>query len=382
MRKKIIVFFGLILLGLTAYWAFTQYQASKGNQNAGGPSRPLGALRLVPQQVPIHIELPGRLSSSEEAEIRPQINGILIDRLFAEGSFVKAGQQLYQIDPAPYQAAFESAKAALLKAEANFKSIEARAKRYDVLVKLDAVSKQEYDDIQSNLGQANADIEIAKANQTQAKINLDYTKVYAPISGKISKSNVTKGALVTSGQTQALTTITALDPIYIDMTQASGDLMHMLQRVKDLKTIPVTLLLEENQKEYPHQGRVQFHDVTVNQSTGSVSLRAIIPNPSDQLYPGLFVRARLTTIQPDALLVPQNATVRQPDSSLTVWKLNADGAIKSTAIKTSGTHGSNWIVLEGLKKDDVIITEGLITLAEGAKVTPVFAKTNPNGKEN
>lgn len=381
MKKKFIVFLGVILLGLGAYWAFTTYKASKGNQNAGGPSRPLGAIRLTPQEVPIHIELPGRLSSSEEAEIRPQINGIVIDRLFEEGSFVKAGQQLYQIDPAPYQAAFESAKAALLKAEANVQSIKARANRYEALVKLDAVSKQEYDDIKSNLGQANADIEIAKANQTQAKINLDYTKVYAPISGKIAKSTVTKGALVTSAQTQALTTITALDPIYIDMSQSSEDLMQMLQRVKDLKTVPVTLVLGDNQKEYTHQGRLQFHGVTVDQSTGSVALRAVVSNPSDQLYPGLFVRARLNIVQPNALLVPQNATVRQPDSSLTVWKLNAEGVIKSTPIKTSGSHEGHWIVLEGLQKDDVVITEGLISLKEGDRISPVFEQPKPQRKE-
>ncbi len=376
MKKALAIFLAVMVLVIAGYWLFGGDESQYTTQGGAQQARSLQAIRLSKQAVTTYEDLPGRTTAYRVAEIRPQVSGIIVERLFKEGSAVKEGQQLYQIDPARYQAAYDSAKADVQKAEANVKSIKARNRRYEELVKIDAVSKQEYEDIQASLAQANADIAIAKAAVAQAKINLDYTKVYAPISGIIGKSTVTKGALVTAGQSTALTTITSLDPIYVDMTQSSDDLMRLRDRVKDYENIPVTLFLSESGKGYPHKGKLQFHEVTVEQTTGSVQLRALFPNPDSLLLPGMFVRARLALEQPDALLVPQHASARQPDGSLRVWKLDETGAVQPAAISTSGALDSNWIVTGGLKEGDVIITEGLVGLKPGVKVTPVFAEAN------
>lgn len=373
MKKIIVGFLGLIVVSLVTYWLIGISQDSPvSGQNAAPPAQPLQAIRLSPQHITTHEELPGRTTAYKVAEIRPQVSGIITERLFKEGSQVKEGQQLYQIDPAPYKAAYDSALADVQKAEANVKSIKARNRRYEELVKIDAVSKQEYEDIQASLAQARADIAIAKAAVAQAKINLDYTKVYAPISGRIGKSSVTKGALVTAGQANALATITLLDPIYVDMTQSSGDLMRLRESVKDYEDIPVTLFIGENQKPYSHEGKLQFHEVTVEQTTGSVQLRALFPNPENVLLPGLFVRAQLALEQSGALLIPQHATTRLPDGTLGVWRLSEDGTAERAIISTNGVDKSNWIVSGGVNTGDIIITEGLIGLQPGAKVTPVF----------
>lgn len=336
----------------------------------------LQAMRVHEEDVITQEELPGRLTAYKVAEIRPQVSGIITERLFEEGSYVEEGQQLYLIDPAPYKAAYDSALADIQKAQANVKSITAKNRRYEELVKIDAVSKQEYEDIQANLSQAQADIAIAKAAAAQAKINLDYTKVYAPISGRIGKSNVTKGALVTAQQAQVLATITQLDPIYVDMTQSSNDLMRLRQNVSDYENIPVKLFLGEDQTPYSHEGKLQFHEVTVERTTGSVQLRALFPNPENTLLPGLFVRAKLDVHIPSALLVPQHAATRQPDGSLSVWTVDGEGNAAPATITVSGATDGKWIVSSGLKAGDAIVTEGLMALHPGAKINPVFEDPN------
>lgn len=375
MKKTLLILLGVILLAAVGYWLFGGGEHQQAAQGGAQQARPLHAIRLSEQSITTYEELPGRTTAYKVAEIRPQVSGIIIERLFKEGSAVEEGQQLYQIDPAPYQAAYDSAKADVQKAEANVKSIKARNRRYEELVKIDAVSKQEYEDIQASLAQANADIAIAKAAMAQTKINLNYTKVYAPISGIIGKSTVTKGALVTAGQSGALATITSLDPIYVDMTQSSTELMRLRSSAKDYENIPVTLFIGERKTPYPHEGALQFHEVTVEQTTGSVQLRALFPNPDKVLLPGLFVRARLSFERPQALLVPQHAATRQPDGSLTVWKLDDGGAVQPAPITTSSAVDGNWVVSDGLKAGDVVITEGLIGLKPGAKVTPVFEES-------
>ncbi|MBN8531556.1 MAG: efflux RND transporter periplasmic adaptor subunit [Alphaproteobacteria bacterium] len=374
MKKKLSILLVVVALAAAGYWLFGGGENQQAAQGGAQQARPLQAIRLSERSITTYEELPGRTTAYKVAEIRPQVSGIITERLFKEGGAVKEGQQLYQIDPAPYQAAYDSAKADVQKAEANVKSIKARNRRYEELVKIDAVSKQEYEDIQASLAQANADIAIAKAAVAQAKINLDYTKVYAPIAGTIGKSTVTKGALVTAGQTTALATITSLDPIYVDMTQSSDDLMRLRASARDYENIPVTLFLGESGQAYPHKGKLQFHEVTVEQTTGSVQLRALFPNPDSLLLPGMFVRARLALEQPDALLVPQHAAARQPDGNLSVWKLDETGAVQPATISTGGALDGNWIVTGGVKEGDVIITEGLIGLKPGVKVTPVFAE--------
>jgi membrane fusion protein (multidrug efflux system) len=297
---------------------------------------------------------------------------LITDRLFEEGSLVDEGQQLYQIDPAPYQATYESAVADLKKAQANVESIRTRLKRYKELVKIKAVSVQDYDDIQTSLAPAEADIAIAQAATSKARIDLDYTRVYAPISGRIGKSSVTKGALVTAGQEQSLATITLLDPIYVDMTQSSEDLMTMQAKFPDYREIPISLYVNGMKAPYPDPGKIQFHEVTVDKTTDSVPLRALFPNPDETLLPGLFVRARLSLEYPDVLLVPQYAATRQADGSLKVWRLDENNQAQSISVEANIAIDGQWIVEKGLQAGDVIVTEGLLKLKPGAAVKPVF----------
>lgn len=379
MTKKSWFILAAAVAGLAAaYWFFGgKGDPSAGKDKAMGQAMPLQAHRLAPEEVVTYEELPGRTNAYKIAEIRPQVSGIVTERLFEEGSHVKEGRQLYLIDPAPYKAAYDSARADLQKAEANVKSIRARNRRYEELVKIDAVSKQEYEDIQASLSQAEADIAIAKAAVARAKINLDYTKVYAPISGRIGKSSVTEGALVTAQQPEALAIITQLDPMYVDMTQSSAGLMRLRQQEENYQTIPVTLFLGEDKTAYPHEGKLLFHEVTVEKTTGSVQLRALFPNPDNTLLPGLFVRAKLAIRQPDALLVPQAAATRQSDGGLSVWRLDEAGSAQPAVINAAGAKDDKWIVSGGLKAGDVIITEGLMRLKPGVKVTPVFTESSP-----
>ena len=373
--KKIIVI-GVVALAVVTYWLIDRNSGDVADgQKQVAQARSLHAIRLSAHNITSYEELPGRTTAYKIAEIRPQVSGIITDRLFKEGSAVKEGQQLYLIDPALYKAAYDRAKADVQKAEANVKSIKARNRRYEELVEVDALSKQVYEDSQASLAQANADIAIANAAMAQAKINLDYTNVYAPIAGTIGKSTVTKGALVTAGQAAPLATITSLDPIYVDMPQSSDDLMRLRASVKDYENIPVILFLGESGQAHPHKGKLQFHEVTVEQTTGSVQLRALFPNLDNLLLPGMFVRARLALEQPDAMLVPQHAAARQSDGSLSVWKLGESSAVQPTTITTSGALNGNWIVSGGVKEGDVIVTEGLIGSKPGVKVAPVFEET-------
>jgi membrane fusion protein (multidrug efflux system) len=326
MKKTLLILLGVILLAAVGYWLFGGGEHQQAAQGGAQQARPLHAIRLSEQSITTYEELPGRTTAYKVAEIRPQVSGIITERLFKEGSAVEEGQQLYQIDPAPIRLRMIVLRQ-MCKRPKPMLSLSRRVnRRYEELVKIDAVSKQEYEDIQASLAQANADIAIAKAAMAQTKINLNYTKVYAPISGIIGKSTVTKGALVTAGQSGALATITSLDPIYVDMTQSSTELMRLRSSAKDYENIPVTLFIGERKTPYPHEGALQFHEVTVEQTTGSVQLRALFPNPDKVLLPGLFVRARLSFERPQALLVPQHAATRQPDGSLTVWKLDDGGA--------------------------------------------------------
>lgn len=331
----------------------------------------LKAIKVTTQDVVRKLDLPGRTAPFQVAEIRPQVTGIITDRLFKEGSWVDEGQQLYQIDPTPYVAAYDSAVADLKKAQANVQSLRAKIKRYDELIKINAVSRQDYDDLNTELIQARADIGIAEATIARAKVNVDYTKVYAPISGIIGKSSVTKGALVTSAQASALTRITQLDPIYVDLTQSSTELMRLRRQNPDYEKSQVEILLDGDGP-YEHKGELQFFDVTVDQTTGSVQLRALFKNPENLLLPGMFVRGRLLVKQTDAILVPQFASTRQPDSSLTVWVLDGQQQVQPVPITTSAAVDGQWIVSSGLKAGDVVIVEGLMKLRPGTPVQPQF----------
>jgi membrane fusion protein (multidrug efflux system) len=358
-----------------------------GKQKAAGPppSAPpeVGIVVVKPGRVALTTELSGRTSPYLIAEVRPQVNGIIQKRVFTEGSDVKAGQVLYQIDPATYQAAFASAKALEARAEANLMPARLKAERYRDLVKIKAVSQQDYDDADASFKQAEADVAATKAAVETARINLAYTKITAPISGRIGRSTVTDGALVTANQIAALSTIQQLSSIYVDVTQSSAEMLKLKQNLASglLKNsgasqARVKLLLEDGSV-YPLPGTLKFSEVTVDQSTGSITLRAIFPNPKQDLLPGMFVRALLEEGEsPQAILVPQRGVSRNPKGDAVVLLIGAEEKVEPRPIKVVRTVGDNWLVSEGLRAGDRVIVEGLQKARPGTvvKAVPFGAK--------
>lgn len=363
--------------------------APANGQKSGGAAAPapeVTTVTITPQAVSLTSELPGRVSAFRMAEVRPQVSGIVQKRLFQEGGDVKAGQQLYQIDPAPYQAAVDSAKAALDKAQANLKSVQAKAARYQDLVKISAVSHQDYDDIVASQEQSRADVTSARAALDTAKINLDYTRVFSPISGRIGKSSVTEGALVTANQTTALATVQQLDPVYVDITQSSAQLIQLKRDIAQGRVAQaagqqdkagaaaqaaVSLKLEGDSQTYAHKGLLQFSDVTVDESTGAVQLRALFPNPEGDLLPGLFVRATVEQgVRDNALVVPQQAVMRSADGSASVWVVNPDNTVMPRPVKTVQAIGDKWLISEGLQGGEQVVIEGVMKIRPGASVRP------------
>lgn len=340
-------------------------------------------------QVSVHIvksaplavttELPGRTDAFRVAEVRPQVSGIILHRNFTEGSDVKAGESLYQIDPATYQAAYDNAKGELAKAQAAAAIARLTVKRYLPLVGTQYVSRQEYDQAVATAQQADASVVAAQAGVESARINLAYTKVTSPIGGRIGKSSVTEGALVTTGQSAALATVQQLDPIYVDVTQSSSDFMRLKQTSlqKGDGTRSVELLMESGQP-YPLKGTLQFSDVTVDESTGSITLRAIFPNPQHMLLPGMFVRARIDEgMQPNAILVPQQGVTRTPRGDATVLVVNDKNQVETRTVVAPQAIGDRWLVTEGLKNGDRVIVSGLQKVHPGVSVvaTPDTAVT-------
>ncbi|MGB9617394.1 MAG: efflux RND transporter periplasmic adaptor subunit, partial [Desulfomonilaceae bacterium] len=320
-------------------------------------------------------DLPGRTSAYLIAEIRPQVNGIIQRRLFIEGSDVKAGDQLYQIDPAPFEAALESAKAALAKAEANLPAVKLRFERYKALLAEKAVSQQDYDDKEAAFKQAEADIAYWKAAVETARINLEYTRVTAPISGRIGKSNVTDGALVTAYQAMPLATIQQIDPIYVDVPQSTTELLRLRRRLENGKLIQdgpnlkkVHLFLEDG-TEYPLEGQFKFRDVTVEPSTGSVILRIVFPNPNGVLLPGMFVRAQVKEgINEKAILVPQQAVFRDPKGNPFAYVLDAENRVQQRMLAIDRAVRDRWLISEGLEEGDRVVVEGLQRIRPGMMV--------------
>ena len=327
------------------------------------PPPKVSVVTLKAQPVPIATELPGRVSAYRVAEVRPQVNGIILKRLFTEGGEVKAGQQLYQIDPAPYQAAYDSAAAQAASAKA-------QAERYKPLAEANAVSKQDYDNAVA------ADLQ-ARASVETARINLVYTRVLAPISGRISRSAVTEGALVASGQSTALATVTQLDPIYVDVTQPSGTLLRLKREAAagQLKQAgegqaQVRLKLEDA-SDYEQAGTLQFSEVTVDEGTGSITLRALFPNPDRILLPGMFVREQLQEgVRQDAVLVPQQGVTHDQKGQPTALVVGADNKVELRQLDTDRAIGDQWLVNSGLKAGDRVIVEGLQTAKPGIQVDP------------
>ncbi len=369
MKNKVL--FAVAALALVviaaAYW-MTKKPAQQGQAGAMPPTE-VTAITAAPETVSVSKELPGRTSAYRIAQIRPQVSGIILKRMFTEGGNVKEGQQLYQIDPAPYQAAYDSAVAALQKAEANIMSVKAKAERYAELVKAGAVSKQDYDDASASLAQAKAEIAVAQAAVAQAEINLRYTKVLSPVSGRVGKSSVTEGALVTANQADPLATVQQLDRIYVDVTQSAEEVMN-LKNTMGSKS-PVELVFENGQA-FKLLGQLQFSDVTVDESTGMVQLRALFDNPNMDILPGLFVHARLVQSKVEnAILVPQQSVMRNADGSTIVFKIGKDNVINPAPVKVSSVVGDKWLVDSGVAAGDVIMVEGLMKVQAGATVKTV-----------
>lgn len=367
-----------VLLGLGLALAACNQQGSGPPgppQGQGQPQAQVSVVALQPQSVAITAELPGRVSAMLVAEVRPQVNGIIKSRLFREGSEVTEGSVLYEIDPAPYEAAFQSAVAAQQKAEAAVPSAQAKVDRYRDLLKQNAVSKQDYDDAASTLAQASAAVVAAKADVETARINLANTKVTAPISGRIDKSSLTPGALVTANQTTALTTIRQLDPIAVDVTQSSTNLLKFRSAVREgrLKisgpNVAVKLQLDTGTV-YDQTGRIEFAEANIDQTTGTFAVRAEFPNPDRLLLPGMFVRAVVQEgIAEQSFLVPQRAVTRNTKGEATAKFVGEDGKVEQRVLQTQRTVGSNWLVSGGIAAGDRVIVEGAQLVRPGQTVT-------------
>ncbi|ECG8631541.1 multidrug efflux RND transporter periplasmic adaptor subunit AcrA [Salmonella enterica subsp. salamae serovar 47:z:e,n,x,z15] len=346
----------------------------KQDQQGGQQMPEVGVVTLKTEPLQITTELPGRTVAYRIAEVRPQVSGIILKRNFVEGSDIEAGVSLYQIDPATYQATYDSAKGDLAKAQAAANIAELTVKRYQKLLGTQYISKQEYDQALADAQQATAAVVAAKAAVETARINLAYTKVTSPISGRIGKSSVTEGALVQNGQASALATVQQLDPIYVDVTQSSNDFLRLKQELANgsLKQengkAKVDLVTSDGVK-FPQSGTLEFSDVTVDQTTGSITLRAIFPNPDHTLLPGMFVRARLQEgTKPTALLVPQQGVTRTPRGDATVLVVGADNKVETRQIVASQAIGDKWLVTDGLKAGDRVVVSGLQKVRPGAQV--------------
>ncbi|MET0710299.1 MAG: efflux RND transporter periplasmic adaptor subunit [Tardiphaga sp.] len=343
----------------------------------------VGVLTLRAQNAPISTVLPGRTSAYQIAEVRPQVSGILLERKFVEGAEVKAGDLLYEIDPVSYKAALESAEAALLKVQAALVSVKLRADRKITLLKTNAASQQEVDDAVATLKSGEADVKAAEANRDTAAIALDRTRVTAPISGRIGKSTITPGALVTASQATALTTIQQLDPIYVDLDQSTSEMSRLRTQISSGKLkqeggkVQIELLMEGGGI-YGQKGQFGFTDSSVNESTGSVSTRATFANPARLLLPGMYVRARVMAgVDPAAILIPQRAVSRNPTGKATAMFVDPAGKVEQRTLDVAQAIGNNWLVAGGAVAGDRVVVDGLQKVKPGATATTVEVTIDP-----
>ena len=374
-RSRIALFVLSALVGSVALTGCDQ--AAEQSQASAPKAVPVGVITVKSQALTLKKELPGRISAFQIAEIRPQVSGIVQSRLFVEGNEVKQGQALYQIDPATFEADLAASEASVARAEASIASTKSKASRYSELLKIKAVSQQDFDEADAAQKQAQAELLTAKAQLKSAQINLDYSHVSSPISGQISKSSVTVGALVSANQTTALATVTQLDPIYVDLTQSSNELTQLKKAISsgslsvDSQSQTDVELQMEDGSTYPLKGTLQFSEVTVDPSTGSVTLRAKFPNPDKLLLPGMYARASVVEgVKQDAILVPQRGVSRNTKGEPTAMVVSKENTVESRVLKVDRTIGSNWLVTDGLSDGDKLIIEGLQKIRPGAPVTP------------
>lgn len=345
----------------------------KDAQQAGAaqqmPPTEVGVIVAQPQSVEQSVELSGRTTAYEISEVRPQASGVVLKRLFAEGSYVREGQALYEIDSSTNRANVDNARAAIASAEANLHVLRVKEGRYRQLVGTNAISKQEYDDIAAEVKLAEATLNANQATLKNAQINLGYSTVRAPISGQTNRSTVTAGALVTANQESPLVTIQRLDPIYVDINQSSAELLRLRQQLSkgsldSSNNTKVKLTLEDG-SDYAQEGRLAFSDASVNPDTGTVTVRAVFPNPNHLLLPGMFANAKIVQgVIPNAYLIPQAALTRTPTGQAMAMLVNAKGTVESRPVTTVGVQGKDWIVTQGLNPGEKVIVDGI------AKVKP------------
>ena len=357
-----------ILVLVAALASLTACSKPDANAAAGAsaaPPPPPEVIVMVAQRQPVErsIELSGRLRAYQIADVRPQASGIIQKRLFEEGAYVKAGEPLYQIDAANARTAVSSAEAALRRQQANLSALKITERRLKQLLSSDAISKQEYDDIQSQIALAEADIAASQATVDNSKINLDYALVRAPISGQSGSSSVTAGALVTANQATPMVTIQQLDPLYVDITQSSADMLRLREQISagNLARNGVTdvqLTLPDN-RVYPLTGRLQFSNSSVDETTGTVTLRAVVDNPNDLLLPGMFVKAKVSQGSiANAMLIPQQAVTRTPKGEASVLVVAKDNKVSQRVVNAAFTQGSDWVVTDGLENGERLIVQG------------------------
>jgi len=353
--------------------------AACGKQPAPPPPPPhAGFVVMKTEPVTLTTELPGRVSALESSEVRPQVSGIIRRRFFTEGATVQAGQVLYEIEDAPYRASVLNAQGQLARAQAAIRSTRLQADRYRQLVAINAVSRQDADNASASADQAKADVIAQQGALRTAQINLGFTRIRAPISGRIGRSLFTPGTLVQAGQPDALTTIQRMDRVYVDLTQSAADLLNLraamsdgaIVRKGDADTARVELILP-NGSVYPLEGRLEFADVTVDQTTGAVTVRATFPNPDGVLLPGLYVRARLVEgVRRNGLLAPQAGISRNERGQATALVVGPDNMVTQRIVKTDRAIGDKWVITDGLRPGDRLVVAGLVNLRPGAKVQP------------
>lgn len=387
MKKPTLFLAHILVAALGSLLLSACHSSAQAPEQDKGRTPKVGVFVVAKSSVPISVELAGRVSTKGIAEIRPQVGGILEKQLFTEGAQVKAGQVLYQIDASSYQAAYASAKAAVVKAEATLKASEVTAKRNEGLAKIEAISQQTADDSQAAVEENRAALEVAKAALETARINLEHTRITAPISGRVDFSAVVPGALLSAAQSTALTTVRQLDPLVVDVKQSSTELLRLRQELKADsqrkrgQEVPVKLVLEDGSS-YAHEGRLQFDGVSVDTSTGMVTLRATVPNPEGVLLPGMYVKAQVQEGHiDDAILVPQEGVTRRPSGDAIATVVGDDGRLAERKLTLGRAVGNKWLVTAGLQAGDKIVVEGLKKAALGDVVTavPAGAASAPAG---
>ncbi|MGZ3253220.1 MAG: efflux RND transporter periplasmic adaptor subunit [Burkholderiaceae bacterium] len=379
--------FTYVATALLIFSSITACGDKAASAAAGSPPPPeVSVITIAPERITLMTELPGRLEATRIAQVRARVPGIVLKRTFEEGREVKAGELLFQIDPTPFQSTYNSAQAAHAKAEANLAQANLKVERYKPLVETNAISKQEYDDALTAQKQTAADVAAAQATKVNARLNLTYASVTAPISGQIGRALVTEGALVGQGEATPLALIQQIDPIYVNLSQSSADVLRLRRSIASgqLKgtsdQFKISLVTEDG-RVYPQTGKLLFSDMSVDESSGSIMMRASFPNPDRTLLPGTYVRARLDqAVNEHAITVPQQAVIRGTDGA-SVLLVDKDGKVASQPVQADTVQDGKWVISKGLKAGDQIIVEGFQKAKPGATVKPVAWQAAPQADQ-